>query len=126
MNDYRVHKGIDIECEIGSDVLCPAYGTVVSVGLDPFMGCTVTIDHGDGLISIYKNLDIELPESIKAGEEIFEGDIIGVVGESAIVEIADEPHLHFELTLNGAPVDPLEFFDYQATVSTEAEENSGK
>ena len=127
MNDYRVHKGIDIECELGSDVLCPAYGVVVSVGLDPFMGCTVTIDHGDGLMSVYKNLNAELPENIKAGKEIFEGEVVGAVGESAIIEIADEPHLHFELTLNGSPVDPLDFFDYKTTVSSaENEENSDK
>lgn len=126
MNDYRVHKGIDIECPIGSDVLCPAYGTVVSVGMDPFMGCTVTIDHGDGLVSVYKNLDIDLPDNVRAGEEIFEGDIIGMVGESAIIEIADEPHLHFELSLDGASVDPLDFFDYKATAAPEDEEISGK
>jgi murein DD-endopeptidase MepM/ murein hydrolase activator NlpD len=126
MNDYRVHKGIDIECSIGDDVLCVAYGTVVSVGLDPFMGCTVTIDHGDGLISIYRNLDTELPENVKAGEEIFEGDVIGSVGESAIIEIADEPHLHFELSLDGASVDPLDFFDYQPTVSPDEDESIGK
>ena len=101
MNDYRVHTGIDIECSIGDDVIACAYGTVISVGVDPFMGTCVTIDHGDGLISVYKNLSPELPEGIEEGMEIFEGDLIGTVGESAIIEIADEPHLHFELTLNG-------------------------
>ena len=126
MNDYRVHKGIDIECSIGDDVLCPAYGTVVSIGLDPFMGCTVTIDHGDGLVTVYKNLDTELPADIKTGAEIFEGDTIGVVGESAIIEIADEPHLHFEMSLDGVSVDPLDFFDYQATVSPDNGESDVK
>ena len=82
--------------------------------------------HGDGLISVYKNLDIELPDNVRAGEEIFEGDIIGMVGESAIIEIADEPHLHFELSLDGASVDPLDFFDYKATAAPEDEEISGK
>lgn len=126
MNDYRVHRGIDIECNIGDDVLCCAYGTVVSVGNDPFMGTTVTIDHGDGLISVYKNLSAELPEKIKAGAEVFEGDVIGSVGESAIIEIADEPHLHFELMLDGKTADPLDFFDYKQTVTPEVSENSGK
>ena len=126
MNDYRVHKGIDIECNEGDDVLCIAYGTVISVGADPFMGTTVTVDHGDGLISVYKNLAPDLPDTVKVGSEIFEGDVIGAVGESAIIEIADEPHLHLEMTLNGEAVDPLDFFDYAATSVPVPEQNDGK
>jgi murein DD-endopeptidase MepM/ murein hydrolase activator NlpD len=126
MNDYRVHRGIDIECNVGDEVLCVAYGTVISVGADPFMGTTVTVDHGDGLITVYKNLSPELPEGIKTGAEVFEGDVIGAVGESAIIEIADEPHLHLEMTLNGEAVDPLDFFDYKPTVAPEDNENTGK
>lgn len=106
MNDYRVHMGIDIECNLGDDVYACAYGTVIAVGIDPFMGGTVSIDHGDGLISHYKNLNPEMPEDIVVGAEIFEGDVIGSVGESAIIEIAEEPHLHFELVLNDKQIDP--------------------
>lgn len=111
MNDYRVHCGIDIETELGTDVVCVADGVVKEVGNDPFMGTTVTIDHGDGLISVYKNLSPELADGIKVGKEIAEGSVIGSVGESAIIEIADEPHLHLELTLNGEPIDPSELLD---------------
>lgn len=56
MNDYRVHNGIDIECAAAADVVSCAYGTVKTAGYDPFMGYTVIIDHGDGLISCYRNL----------------------------------------------------------------------
>ena len=125
MNDYRVHKGIDVECNLGDDVLACAYGTVTSVGIDPFMGCVVTVDHGDGLISVYKNLAPELPEGITVGSEVLEGQVIGAVGESAIIEIADEPHLHIELLLNGKQVDPAEFFDYAPTVAEDTE-STGK
>ena len=58
MNDYRVHQGIDIECDAGADVLACAYGTVKSIGYDPFMGYCVILDHGDGLISYYKKREI--------------------------------------------------------------------
>ncbi len=121
MNDYRVHRGIDIEAELGASVRTVADGTVVSVGQDPFMGMTVTIDHGDGLISVYKNLSPDLSDSIKEGAQILEGEIIGTVGESAIIEIADEPHLHFELTLNQEPIDPSKLIDVELP-SDESEE----
>jgi murein DD-endopeptidase MepM/ murein hydrolase activator NlpD len=119
MNDYRVHRGVDIETELGSEVVSVADGTVKEVGNDPFMGTTVTIDHGDGLVSIYKNLSPELAQGIKVGKEISEGSVIGNVGESAILEIADEPHLHFELTLKGEPIDPCELLDVDSDVNTE-------
>ncbi len=122
MNDYRVHRGIDIECSIGDDACAVADGVISEVGADPFMGMTVTVDHGDGLISVYKNLSPELPAGIKAGESILEGDVIGQVGESAIIEIADEGHLHFELTLKGEPLDPLKLLDYKSVSAPDGEE----
>jgi murein DD-endopeptidase MepM/ murein hydrolase activator NlpD len=114
MNDYRVHCGLDIETELGSEVVAVADGIIKEVGQDPFMGMTVTIDHGDGLISVYKNLSTELPSGIKVGKEVSEGSVIGSVGESAIIEIADEPHLHLELTLKGEMTDPSELLDVNA------------
>ena len=107
MNDYRVHCGLDIGSELGAEVLACADGTVTSVGKDPFMGMTVVIDHGDGLIATYRNLGDVLADGIAVGTAVSEGQVIGTVGESAIIEIADEPHLHLEMTLNGSPIDPL-------------------
>lgn len=111
MNDYRVHCGIDIEAELGSEVVAIADGIISEVGVDPFMGTTVTIDHGDGLVSVYKNLSPELASGIKAGKEIAEGAVIGSIGESAIIEIADEAHLHLEVVLNNDYVDPCELLN---------------
>ena len=119
MNDYRVHKGIDIECEIGAEVLACADGIIKSVGNDPFMGVCVTVDHGDGLVSVYKNLASDLPSDIKEGAQVLEGQVIGMVGESAIIEIADEPHLHLELELDSQSIDPLKVLDYEASADAE-------
>lgn len=121
MNDYRVHCGIDVETELGSDVVAVADGVITEVGNDPFMGTTVMIDHGDGLVSVYKNLSPELADGIAVGEEVSEGSVIGNVGESAIIEIADEPHLHFELTLKGEPIDPSELLEIEKSTGTEGE-----
>ena len=119
MNDYRVHQGIDIECDMSTDVLSCAYGTVKTTGYDPFMGYTVVIDHGDGLLSYYQNLDEELADGITAGATVYAGQKIGLVGESAIIEIADEPHLHFELELNGKLIDPMTMLDYTESTSVD-------
>ncbi|MBE6636241.1 MAG: M23 family metallopeptidase [Ruminococcaceae bacterium] len=113
MNDYRVHYGVDLSGNMGDDVLACAYGTVTLIGKDPFMGYSITIDHGDGLVSRYYNLAEEPADGIREGATVYAGQAIGSIGESAIVEIAEEPHLHFELELNGKPIDPLTLLDYR-------------
>lgn len=106
MNDYRTHSGIDISCEIGSAVCAFTDGVVESIHADPLMGQTIVLNHGDGLKSIYQNLALEIPEGIIAGVEVHAGDLIGAVGETAIIECAEEPHLHFEVMQDNTFVDP--------------------
>ena len=74
------------------------------------MGTCVAITHKDETVSIYKNLSKELSEGIAAGAAVKRGDVIGTIGDTAVVEMADEPHLHFEVTVKGISVDPLELF----------------
>ncbi len=126
MNDYRVHQGIDIECTEGDDVLSCAYGTVTAAGYDPFMGYTVVIDHGDGLISRYRNLSDRFADGIEEGATVYAGQVLGVVGDSAIIEISDEPHLHFELELDGEPLDPMTMIDYNEEEAVSASASDDK
>lgn len=105
MKDYRTHSGIDISASVGSEVRCYADGVVSEVADDPFMGKTVKVTHEYGLVSVYQNLMDELPDTVRVGSSVKAGDIIGAVGESAIMESADEPHLHFELLLDGKHID---------------------
>lgn len=126
MNDYRIHQGVDIECSDSADVVACAYGKIKSVGYDSFMGNTVIIDHGDGLLSYYKNLSDELPEGIKAGNTVHAGQYIGAVSDSAIIEISDEPHLHFELELDGKQIDPMSMLDYKESAAVEGSQASDK
>ncbi len=120
MNDYRVHQGIDIECNAGDDVLSCAYGVVKTVGYDPFMGYTVVIDHGDGLVSYYKNLSDEAADNVAEGQEVYAGQKLGTVGDSAIIEISDEAHLHFELVLEDEPINPLDMLEYDEEAAASA------
>ena len=74
------------------------------------MGTCVAITHKDDTVTIYKNLAKELAEGIAAGVTVKKGDALGQVGDTAVVEMADEPHLHFEVTVKGLSADPLDFF----------------
>ena len=110
MNDYRVHLGVDILAEDASPVYAVADGTVTQIWEDVRMGQCIAIKHNGDAVSIYKNLSTELPTGIIEGGKVRAGQQIATVGSSAMVEIAEEPHLHFEMTVGGLEVDPLEYF----------------
>lgn len=118
MQDYRVHLGLDITANLGSEVVCVADGTVKNVYTDPFMGVSVVVDHGDGLCSIYQNLSEVLAEGLAEGVALKAGDAIGSVGESALLELAEEPHLHFSMKQGEDWVDPLDYVTYDAVQDT--------
>lgn len=123
MQDYRVHLGVDIATEANAPVAAAADGTVMQVWEDAMMGQCVAIKHGGDACTIYKNLSETLPENIAEGAEIKAGETIGYVGESAMVEIAEEPHLHFEMTVGGLAVDPLEYFEEEAVATLSEDDN---
>ena len=114
MQDYRVHLGIDIETEENAPVYSAADGTVSKIWVDTLMGYCVAIKHSGNCVTIYKNLSPTLPEGIAEGVSVREGQLIATVGASAMVEVADEPHLHFEMTISDLAVDPLEYFDEES------------
>ena len=110
MGDYRVHLGVDIATAPEAPVYAAADGRVEKIWEDSMMGTCVAITHQDETVSIYKNLAKDLTDGIAAGATVKQGDEIGRVGDTAVVEMADEPHLHFEVTVKGLSVDPLDFF----------------
>lgn len=109
MNDFRKHFGVDISGNLGDDVCTIANGVIESIEDSAFMGKTVVINHGNGLKSYYMNLGNTLPSDIQVGGQVMQGTVIGCIGNSAISEISDTPHLHFEITLNGERVDPSNY-----------------
>ena len=106
MNDYRTHLGVDILAPLGTEVTAVADGVITNVWQDPFMGTCITVEHSGNAVSVYKNLDPDVKDGIIIGASVKAGDIIGAVGESAMNEIAEEPHLHYELKVDGKHVDP--------------------
>ena len=111
---YKVHLGLDITGEKGTPVLAAADGKVAKVWDDALMGKCVAVDHGDEIFTFYKNLDPVLSNGIQEGKELKCGDQIGKIGETAISELADEPHLHVEMTVNGLAVDPSDYLSQEA------------
>jgi len=106
MNDHRIHLGIDISGKLGDPVKAIAEGIIEKIFSDPFMGKTIVINHGNGLKSYYMNLSSTVPEEIKEGSTVKSGTVIGAIGETAMTECADEPHLHFEIRLDNTKVNP--------------------
>jgi murein DD-endopeptidase MepM/ murein hydrolase activator NlpD len=112
MEDYRVHCGIDIGAEAGTEVLAAADGEITDVFYDPMMGQTVEITHEGGFVTIYRNLQTKMPSSIAKGVSVSAGDTIGYVGDTALIEISDSPHLHFEMKKDGESINPLSHIEF--------------
>lgn len=111
MDDWRTHSGLDIGASVGTEVKATAAGTVSAVYRDDLLGTTVVIDHGSGLISLYSNL-AAVP-TVKAGDRVSTGTVIGTVGKTAIAESGLTPHLHFSMLLADSAVDPTEYLPAQ-------------
>lgn len=111
MNDYRVHEGIDIAASLGSPVYAAADGKIDQIWEDVKFGMCISVLHDGNGKTVYKNLAPDIPDGIAVGVKVERGQLIGAVGESAMVEVADEPHLHFEVFVDGKSVDPTEYFD---------------
>ena len=105
LEDWRTHAGVDIAAEKGTRVLAMCAGTVVDVKKDDLMGTCVIVDHGEGLLSTYCNLAQEV--TVKEGEQVNTGTILGTVGDTAIAEREAPAHLHLETCLDGDAIDPV-------------------
>lgn len=104
LEEWITHPGIDIKEDRTTIVKSVANGTVKSIKNDPRYGLTVTIEHADGYTSVYSSL--LTAEFVKEGEKVTQGQTIGTVGNSAVFEVAEDNHLHFELLKDGSNINP--------------------
>ena len=113
MSDYRTHTGVDIVESVGTEVLCVNGGIVTDVYNDDLYGMTVEIKNRDGYVMKYSNLLPVLGDGIEKGKIVKTGDIIGGIGETAICEAAESPHLHLEIYDSyGIAVDPEDLISF--------------
>ncbi len=99
----RPHSGLDIAAPQGTPIKAVESGTVIESGNFFFSGNMIYLDHGQGLISLYAHMHTI---SVKPGDKIEKGQLIGTVGETGRVT---GPHLHLAIIANQTLVDPLLF-----------------
>lgn len=97
----RLHAGIDIGAGFGTSIRAAAGGTVIHAGWLGGYGNLVVIDHGGGLATAYGH---QQAVYVSSGQSVAQGEVIGEVGSTGN---STGPHLHFEVRVTGAPVDPL-------------------
>lgn len=102
---WQTHNGTDFASEVGAEVFATASGEITSITNDPLWGVTVVLDHHNGFMTRYCGLGSDL--AVQQGDVIASGDLIGAVGETADIESSSAPHLHVEITHNGAYIDPI-------------------
>lgn len=98
-----LHAGIDIAAAPGSPVYAPADGVVVYASYDEFYGKLITVDYGYGVSTRFGHLS---QIYVQVGQRVTKWDVIGAVGNTGR---STGPHLHYEVRINGTPVDPLNF-----------------
>ncbi len=100
-----LHYGIDYAVPVGTPVKAPAAGTVILAVDRKLTGNSMVIEHGPGIYTLYYHLDKLMADE---GSRVEQGEIIA---ESGITGLATGAHLHWELRVNGVPVDPLLFLN---------------
>ncbi len=100
-NRVKMHEGLDVGAPIGTPIISPADGIVKIAGNNPGFGYYVEIDHGYGVETLYAHSSKLF---VKKGQRVQRGDLIAKVGNTGM---STGPHLHYEIRVNGTPVDPL-------------------
>ena len=104
LEEWTTHSGIDIKADKTTVVNSAEAGTVKSIKNDPRYGLTIIVEHSGGYETVYSNLLTS--EFVVEGEKVEKGQALGTVGNTAAFEIADEPHLHFEILKDSEAIDP--------------------
>lgn len=107
---WEIHLALDLT-STKQDVFSVYDGVVASVKNDGSEGCTITVNHDNGFVSVYSSLSEET--NVSEGDKIKKGDKIGTAAATAVNELADGGHLHFTMLLNGKEVDPNNYLDLQ-------------
>ncbi len=109
MNDWRTHNGADYSAQPGDPVVAVYSGEITRAELDPMWGYVVELALDTGYTVRYANLKDEA--MVSAGQRVNQGDTIGLVGETAMLENGELPHLHFEARTGDKYIDPEALFN---------------
>ena len=112
------HGGVDLRGAVGTPIKAPADGRVALTMDSYFSGKLVLIDHGQGLVSAYRHLS---KISVQEGQMLRQGETLGLVGATGRVT---GPHLHFDIHLQNATIDPLAFIELSKNIAKNLQEKS--
>ena len=104
---YSAHKATDFIAPEGSKVYCVWNGKVESIENTLLQGVSITVDHGNGLKTVYNSLADG--NAVKVGQTLKKGDVIGEVSATNRQESFKTAHLHFEVVENGNSIDPIKY-----------------
>lgn len=108
LNEFRSdHQGIDIEAAKGTVVKAALEGKVIDIQQDAKLGTLITLDHGNGIKTKYGNLDKKV--DVQKNQQVKKGQALGKAGNTAMFEIEDDPHIHFEVWKGDQPQDPKNY-----------------
>lgn len=107
VEEWRTHNGTDFAADVGDPVYAAADGVVAHIYEDEFMGLVLVMEHKNGMSTLYAGMQSD--EFIKVGTAVKQGDVIGGVGKSGILESDMESHLHFEVQCNGEYENPMTY-----------------
>lgn len=99
----RPHMGIDISAPIGTPIVAPADGIVLSAGREAEYGLLICVDHGHGFTTMYGHLK---GIRVKPGDRVKTGEMLGTVGTTGNTT---GPHLHYEVRIHGRPANPFSY-----------------
>mgnify|MGYP000687606646 FL=1 len=106
----KLHTGVDLRASTGTKVYAANKGTVTTSGYSSAWGNYIIISHGGGITTLYAHMS---KRSVSKDDKVKQGDIIGYSGNTGY---STAPHLHFEISKNGATYNPLnEFKDFKVT-----------
>jgi len=106
----RPHEGIDVSAPMGAPIEAPANGVVISARWENGYGNTLEISHGYGIVTRFAHASKLL---VAVGQRVTRGQRVALVGSTGL---ATGPHLHYEVHVNGKPVDPLRYVLPEAIV----------
>ena len=107
LNVYTGHLAIDFGAEYGASVKAVYGGVIESVTASYLTGTTVTINHGNGLKTVYNSIEVD--DAIQEGITVSQGAVIGQVSDNNRQEYKDGPHLHFEVWQDGEKISPYKY-----------------
>lgn len=103
LHENRPHEGIDVTAPTGTPIVAPAAGKVVRAGMEGGFGLVVEIDHGNGIVTKFAHCS---RIAVRVGQKVTRNQLIAAVGSTGL---STAPHLHYEIHVNGKPVDPLTY-----------------